>query len=137
MIASKRSVLIGVLRRETGELRRHARSSGARSPGRHGDRSPTPRSSWRARRLADTPANFDIAWDLLLGLGLPLKDKHEAWEQRTILRTSYGNQLQELMDFLVTPRGFWGHSAEEIAVQEVAQSTAQAHPRTRAGRRDR
>jgi hypothetical protein len=78
-----------------------------------------------------TLANFDIAWDILLGLGLPLNEKPEAWEHLQILRNSYGNRLQELMDFLVAPRGFWGHSAEETVAQEVVQSTAEAYRRAR------
>jgi hypothetical protein len=82
-----------------------------------------------------TVANFDIAWDILLGLGLPLKEKAAAWEQLQLLRAPYGNRLQELMDFLVAPRGFWGHSAEETVVQEVTQSTAEAHARARNRRR--
>jgi hypothetical protein len=84
-----------------------------------------------------TLANFDIAWDILSGLGLPLRQKQEAWEQLRVLRASYGSRLEELMDFLVAPRGFWGHSAEETVVQEVAQSTAEAHARTRGRRRSR
>ncbi|MBV8463896.1 MAG: hypothetical protein JO368_11410, partial [Acidimicrobiales bacterium] len=55
-----------------------------------------------------TLANFDIAWDMLLGLGLPLREKGEAWHRLQELRNSYGSRLQELMDFLVAPRGFWG-----------------------------
>ena len=78
-----------------------------------------------------TLANFDIAWDTLLGLGLPLKEKSEAWEHLQLQRTTYGNRLQELMDFLVAPRGFWGHSAEDTVVEEVAQSTAEAYSRAR------
>jgi hypothetical protein len=78
-----------------------------------------------------TLANFDIAWDILLGLGLPLKDKPEAWEQLQILRNAYGNRLQQLMDFLLAPRGFWGHSSEDMVVQEVAQSAAEALRRSR------
>jgi hypothetical protein len=82
-----------------------------------------------------TIANFEVAWETLLGLGLPLKEKTEAWEQLQTLRVSYGNRLQELMDFLVAPRGFWGHSAEETVAQEVAQSTRDAYRRPRKGRR--
>jgi len=79
-----------------------------------------------------TVANFDIAWDVLLGLGLPLKEKPKAWQDLQDLRNSYGNRLQELMDFLVAPRGFWGHSAEETVAQEVIQSTSDAYRRARA-----
>jgi hypothetical protein len=78
-----------------------------------------------------TDANFDIAWDILLGLGLPLKEKTEAWEHLQLLRGTYGTRLQELMDFLVAPRGFWGHSAEDTVADEVAQSTAEAYSRAR------
>jgi hypothetical protein len=83
-----------------------------------------------------TLANFDIAWDILLGLRLPLRDKDEAWEQLQMVRNSYGNRLQELMDFLLAPRGFWGHSAEETVQQEVVRSTAEAYARSRKRRRD-
>lgn len=34
-------------------------------------------------------------------------------------------------DFLVAPRGFWGHSAEDTVTEEVAQPTAEAHHRAR------
>lgn len=82
-----------------------------------------------------TVANFDIAWEILLGLGLPLKEKAQAWGDLQALRNSYGNRLQELMDFLVAPRGFWGHSAEETVIHEVRQSTAEAYARARRSRR--
>jgi hypothetical protein len=84
-------------------------------------------------------ANFDIAWDVLLELGLPLREKPQAWQHLQVLRNSYGSRLQELMDFLVAPRGFWGHSAEETVAQEVVQSTTDAYRRARArrGRPDR
>lgn len=81
-----------------------------------------------------TVANFDLAWDILLGLGLPLKDKPQAWEELQLLRNTYGNRLQELMDFLVAPRGFWGHSAEDVVIGEVTQSTVEAYARARHGR---
>jgi hypothetical protein len=81
-----------------------------------------------------TLANFDLAWGILGELGLPLRNRDDAWERLQLLRTSYGNRLQELMDFLVAPRGFWGHSAEETVAQEVKASTAEAHARTRAKR---
>ncbi|HXW34574.1 MAG TPA: hypothetical protein VEJ87_08335 [Acidimicrobiales bacterium] len=83
-----------------------------------------------------TKANFDIAWDMLQGVGLPLRQKDEAWERLQVLRNSYGNRLQELMDFLVAPRGFWGDSAEETVAQEVIRSTAEAHLRARQKRAD-
>jgi hypothetical protein len=82
-----------------------------------------------------TRANFENAWDLLLGLGLPLREKEDAWERLQTLRQPYGDRLQELMDFLVAPRGFWGHSAEETVAQEVARSTAEAQARAGGRRR--
>ena len=82
-----------------------------------------------------TVSNFDIAWGLLEGLGLPLRDKAEAWETLQTLRNSYGSQLQDLMDFLVAPRGFWGHSAEETVADEVARSTGDAQQQARRRRR--
>ncbi|MGH9122925.1 MAG: hypothetical protein ACRDYC_13445 [Acidimicrobiales bacterium] len=81
-----------------------------------------------------TEANFDVAWAQLSGLGLPLRDRDEAWRQLQELRAAYGGRLQELMDFLVAPRGFWGHSSEETVAEEVAHSTAEAHARARRGR---
>ncbi|HXW34057.1 MAG TPA: hypothetical protein VEJ87_05715 [Acidimicrobiales bacterium] len=81
-----------------------------------------------------TLANFDLAWDVLAGLGLPLREKGEAWDRLKTLRSSYGTRMQELMDFLVAPRGFWGHSAEETVAEEVARSTAEAHERARTNR---
>jgi hypothetical protein len=78
-----------------------------------------------------TPENFDIAWNILSGLGLPLRSKAAAWDHLLELRSSYGDRLQELMDFLVAPRGFWGHSAEDTVAEEVMRSTAEAHARTR------
>ncbi len=80
-------------------------------------------------------ANFDIAWKAMLELGLPLRNKDEAWERLQVLRRSYGSRMQELMDFLVAPRGFWGHSAEETVAHEVAESTAEAYARLRKQRR--
>jgi cbb3-type cytochrome oxidase subunit 3 len=82
-----------------------------------------------------TVANFEVAWNLLLSLGLPLKEKHQSWEELQVLRNTYGKRLQELMDFLVAPRGFWGHSAEETVAQEVDQSTSDAYRRARAKKR--
>jgi hypothetical protein len=78
-----------------------------------------------------TPANFDVAWEVLLGLGLPLRNKSDSWERLQVLRSSYGTRLQELMDFLIAPRGFWGHSAEATVAEEVARSTAEAYGRAR------
>ena len=41
----------------------------------------------------------------------------------------YGDQLERLIDFLVAPRGFWGHSAEETVAEEVAAAASEARRR--------
>jgi hypothetical protein len=77
-------------------------------------------------------ANFDIAWNALVEAGLPLRDKATAWADLQV-RGSYGDQLEELIDFLVAPHGFWGHSAEETVVEEVAAAASVARRRALGG----
>ncbi|HEV2370638.1 MAG TPA: hypothetical protein VGS19_00600 [Streptosporangiaceae bacterium] len=86
---------------------------------------PTAPSEWLTR------PNFDFAWHSLTTLDLPLRDKEEAWQRLQELRAPYGARLQELIDFLLAPHGFWGHSAEATVAAEVAQATAEARTRTR------
>ncbi|HLI72977.1 MAG TPA: hypothetical protein VKU86_03785 [Acidimicrobiales bacterium] len=81
-----------------------------------------------------TLANFDAAWNILVGLGLPLRAKADAWERLQELRATYGDRLENLIDFLLAPRGFWGHSAEETVAGEVARASAEARMRARGGR---
>jgi hypothetical protein len=81
-----------------------------------------------------TPANFDFAWQVLVGLRLPLREKDEAWQRLREIREPYGARLQQLIDYLLAPHGFWGHSAEATVVQEVAQATAEARARARGQR---
>ena len=78
------------------------------------------------------PANFEAAWQQLEATGLPLRHKAEAWSDLQILRTAYGDELERLIDFLVAPRGFWGHSAEETVAQEVASAASEARRKARA-----
>lgn len=73
-----------------------------------------------------TPANFDIAWESLVDLGLPLRDKPDAWARLQVLREPYGNRLQEIIDYLLAPHGFWGHSAEATVADEVSRAAQQA-----------
>jgi hypothetical protein len=73
-------------------------------------------------------ANFDLAWNGLVEAGLPLRDKAAAWADLQV-RGSYGDQLERLIDFLVAPRGFWGHSAEETVAEEVAAAASEARRR--------
>ena len=62
--------------------------------------------SWLYREL------FEIAYGRLQHMDLPLRDVDDAWDRLQRLRTVYGVQLQSLIDYLVAPAGFWGHSAE-------------------------
>jgi hypothetical protein len=88
-----------------------------------------PAASWLTRE------NMDIAWATLVELGLPLRDKEEAWQSLEALRAPYGVRLQQLIDYLLAPHGFWGHSAEATVAEEVARATAEARLRARrAGR---
>ncbi len=75
--------------------------------------------------------NFELAWRQLVELGVPLRDKGEAWADLQALRASYGDQLERLIDFLVAPRGFWGHSAEETVAAEVAEAARAARRNVR------
>jgi hypothetical protein len=74
---------------------------------------------------------FEAGWAGLATLRLPLRDKEEAWQRLQVLRTTYGVGLQQLIDFLVAPHGFWGHSAEAVVAAEVAQATQEARLRAR------
>ena len=78
------------------------------------------------------PANFDLAWNGLVEAGLPLRDKATAWADLQA-RASYGDQLERLIDYLVAPHGFWGHSAEETVVAEVAEAANAARRRALGG----
>ena len=74
---------------------------------------------------------FELAWEQLCTMRLPLRDKEEAYERLETLRRSYGNRLQQLIDFLLAPHGFWGESAEAVVADEVARATTEALPRIR------
>jgi hypothetical protein len=75
--------------------------------------------------------NFEVAWNGLVELDLPLRDKEAAWGRLQELREPYGAQLQELIDYLLAPHGFWGHSAEDSVTGDVAQARAAARSRVR------
>jgi hypothetical protein len=77
--------------------------------------------------------NFEIAWRQLEEIGVPLRDKASAWADLQALRATYGDELERLIDFLVAPRGFWGHSAEDTVAEEVALAAGEARRRARAG----
>jgi hypothetical protein len=78
-------------------------------------------------------ANFETAWKMLGELGVPLREKASAWADLQELRATYGVELENLIDFLVAPRGFWGHSAEATVAEEVAQAAAAARHAARGG----
>jgi hypothetical protein len=93
------------------------------------DRLHVPRSRVPAPGLSRD--GFEFAWDVLVQLGLPLRDREEAWACLTAFRSGYGQRLQELIDFLLAPHGFWGHSAEATVLDEVAQASMEARVRAR------
>lgn len=82
-----------------------------------------------------SPERFDAAWEQLLELGVPLRGKEQSFERIVELRDPYADPLQQLIDFLLAPHGFWGHSAEERVAEEVAQATVEARTRVRRGMR--
>jgi len=76
--------------------------------------------------------NFDRAWEVLRGLGLPLRPRADAWQRLQELRAPYGSRLQQLIDHLLAPHGFWGHSSGAAVAQEVERAGVEARLR-RAG----
>jgi ion channel len=56
---------------------------------------------------------FDVAYERVRATGLPVRDPEEAWALLTEYRSNYGSALQGLIDYLLAPAGFWGHSAED------------------------
>ena len=73
------------------------------------------------RRLPQAPEaeapverwQFDIAYERVRATGVPLRDPDEAWPLLVEYRSTYGPTLQALIDYLLAPAGFWGHSAED------------------------
>lgn len=57
---------------------------------------------------------FDVAYNRVKDAGLPVRDPDEAWERLLEYRATYGETLQALIDYLLAPAGFWGHSAEDV-----------------------
>jgi hypothetical protein len=81
--------------------------------------------------------NLDRAWAQLTQLGAPLREQEDAYQRLVELRAGYGLRLQELIDYLLAPHGFWGHSAEAAVAREVKEATNEARARARdtSGRR--
>jgi hypothetical protein len=74
----------------------------------------------RLPEAAEAPApmerwQFDIAYERVGETGVPLRDRDEAWAMFTEFRSNYGTTLQALIDYLLAPAGFWGHSAEDAS----------------------
>ena len=57
---------------------------------------------------------FDVAYQRLAEAGLPLREPDDAWDRLIEYRSTYGISLQALIDYLLAPAGFWGHSAEDV-----------------------
>ncbi len=56
---------------------------------------------------------FDVAYKRIQDAGLPVRDAEEAWDRLLEYRSAYGRTLQALIDYLLAPAGFWGHSSED------------------------
>ena len=56
-----------------------------------------------------------------------------AWADLQSLRSAYGDDLERLIEFLVAPHGFWGHSAQATVAQQVALAASEARKKARAG----
>jgi hypothetical protein len=92
-----------------------------------------------ALNITDRPADVtgisresvEAAWNGLNELGLDLRDVDEACRRLVDLKGTYGEHLQQLIDYTLAPHGFWGHSAEATVVEEVARATAEARIRGR------
>jgi hypothetical protein len=56
---------------------------------------------------------FDVAYERMGATGLPRRDADEAWARLQEYRETYASSLQALIDYLLAPAGFWGHSAED------------------------
>ena len=57
--------------------------------------------------------HFDVGYERLRAAGLPVRSADEAWERQLAMRSTYATTLQSLIDYLLAPAGFWGHSAED------------------------
>jgi hypothetical protein len=65
---------------------------------------------------------FDIAYEQIRETGLPVRDADEAWKRLVDYRSTYGQSLQILIDYLLAPAGFWGHSAEDVDDERYLES---------------
>lgn len=56
---------------------------------------------------------FDSAYERVKAAGLPVREADDAWDRLIEYRSTYGRTLQALIDYLLAPAAFWGHSAED------------------------
>ena len=72
------------------------------------------RELWRHayRQIADT--------------GLPVRSEPQAWALLCEYRDTYGARLQALIDYLVAPPGFWGHSADGVLTEPESRRDVNA-----------
>jgi len=56
---------------------------------------------------------FDAGYARIKATGLPIRACEDAWPRLLEYRATYACELQALIDYLLAPAGFWGHSAED------------------------
>ncbi len=61
---------------------------------------------------AMTRQEFDWAYDRMIDSGLPIREREELWPDFRDQRAVYQLHLEALIDYLVAPRGFWGHTID-------------------------
>jgi len=69
---------------------------------------------------------FDDAYRRLGEAGLPLRDPEESWNRLVDYRSTYGLALEGLISYVAAPKGFWGHSADDVLAEP--QTDPQAEP---------
>jgi hypothetical protein len=58
--------------------------------------------------ISITRAEFDVAWDRLAGVGLPMKaDREAAWQEFAVLRATYDWVLLDLAELTMAPYAPW------------------------------
>ena len=56
---------------------------------------------------------FEWAYTNMTNSGLAIREREELWPDFRAQRSSYQLHLEALIDYLVAPRGFWGHTIDE------------------------
>jgi cbb3-type cytochrome oxidase subunit 3 len=73
-------------------------------------------------------SRMEFAYRRLAESGLPLLDDDTAWARLSEQRMTYAPALQSLIDHLLAPPGFWGHSAEDVAQPAVTDADVSRVP---------